>query len=232
MTIANLRLAGVKKAELDELAGLYEELLLLLDAPNALLGAPGDFPPNGRGTRLGTFWLLACALKAEAEAAAANGQDAVAADYAVALIRLGDMLAHGGIVRESEHGDMLRNDGCNLLAQVRKRLPPDRIRIAFETLHRSLANREDPAACAPRQLDYEEREYGWRIRYDRALARLAGDVDPVSRFYDERARQYLLMSHVLQADLAIRLFERDHGRVPHDFNELVPDYLPSLPLDP
>ena len=32
--------------------------------------------------------------------------------------------------------------------------------------------------------------------------------------------------------LAIRLYEIDHGHRPHTLNELVPDYLPAIPLDP
>lgn len=31
---------------------------------------------------------------------------------------------------------------------------------------------------------------------------------------------------------AIRSFHRDHGRYPHSLEELVPKYLPSVPVDP
>ena len=36
----------------------------------------------------------------------------------------------------------------------------------------------------------------------------------------------------MQTDLAIRSFRAERGRLPHDLNELVPNFLPAAPLDP
>jgi hypothetical protein len=37
---------------------------------------------------------------------------------------------------------------------------------------------------------------------------------------------------LLQADLAIRLYQHETGRLPRDLQQLVPEYLPSVPIDP
>ena len=37
---------------------------------------------------------------------------------------------------------------------------------------------------------------------------------------------------LLQTDLAIRLYREEHGQLPAQLNQLVPDYLPTMPLDP
>ena len=37
---------------------------------------------------------------------------------------------------------------------------------------------------------------------------------------------------LLQTDLAIRLFQHEFGYLPESLDELVPEFLPALPLDP
>ena len=55
------------------------------------------------------------------------------------------------------------------------------------------------------------------------------------RTYERGGTQHwtaLTMRRLAAAALAIRLFELDHGRRPDSLDELVPDYLPAIPLDP
>jgi len=86
--------------------------------------------------------------------------------------------------------------------------------------------------------------------YPRFLAKAPDEdalfVDPVTRLTRPLARvllpslsrAYLLHFVVLAnrrmaaTSLAIRLYEVDHGRRPEELNDLVPEYLASIPLDP
>jgi hypothetical protein len=122
------------------------------------------------------------------------------------------------------------------LVQIRDQISPARLRDVPSSLQRSQNNRGDPALVHARQLDYEEAAYGWNLRYQRALdRRLPKRHDPheeySARYRASRDLQCSLVSPLLQADLAIRLFQHDRGRLPSDLRELVPDYLPSAPVD-
>jgi hypothetical protein len=48
----------------------------------------------------------------------------------------------------------------------------------------------------------------------------------------ETTRRVLLCNHAAGVGLAVRLYWNDHGRYPGSLAELVPEYLPAVPLDP
>jgi hypothetical protein len=241
-SIAELRLAAPSSKEPQQLQALYRQLLPLLDAPNALVYEPSTeanvkYLPGSVGELGWLFHSLARGLRAELDSAIAGNRFNDETDYALALVRLGDMVGRGGIESDAQLGTQIRGEGYQQLARLRSDLPSERLREAIETLRRSLAEREDPAAARTRQLDYEERNFGWGLRLQQILRRLTRNFDDEARQLNPRwaadaDQQSLLVNLVLQADLAVRLFHHQQGRLPRNLDELAPNYLPSIPLDP
>jgi hypothetical protein len=65
------------------------------------------------------------------------------------------------------------------------------------------------------------------------LARPFSDIGPATQVHAVRLfYSHLALRRMAATALAIRLFEIDHGRRPSTLSELVPDYLPAVPVDP
>ncbi|MFA0747150.1 MAG: hypothetical protein EORIYHIE_001019, partial [Candidatus Fervidibacter sp.] len=47
-----------------------------------------------------------------------------------------------------------------------------------------------------------------------------------------RAADFHALQRLGQVAVALRLYRHEHGRYPETLEELVPKYLPSLPIDP
>jgi hypothetical protein len=73
---------------------------------------------------------------------------------------------------------------------------------------------------------FEERAVGWMQR----LRNIFSDLRS-SRHWNPQ-QEIQAFNALLQTDLAIRLFQHEHGRVPENLDELVPEFLAELPLDP
>jgi hypothetical protein len=93
--------------------------------------------------------------------------------------------------------------------------------------------RESPDLIKLRAQAVMERADGWKRRFVVVFRSLAG-LEPTGYEHPTNIdwrRQMELYDGMLRTDLSIRLFEHDHGRLPETLNELVPDYLPAVPLD-
>ena len=77
-----------------------------------------------------------------------------------------------------------------------------------------------------------ERAYGWAARLSNILD-FAGlrSGTYLAASINNPDRRNITTARLLQADLAIRLFQRDHGRLPATLDELLPNYLSAIPLD-
>lgn len=222
-----------------KLEALYQQLLPMLDSVSAV--DPESSAKAKAGFRRGLiapsyFDIPSRQLQAEFESALAKKNWNAATDYALALIKLGDILARGGIETEARMGSEIRATGHQCLVQIRDHVPPDQLRNVIGSLQRSQQERGDPALIHARQLDFDEDAYGWGLRLQRVIERRLGkrrdrNEEYLERHYATRDLQCLLVGPLLQTELAVRLFKNDHGRLPRDLSELVPEYLASAPLD-
>ena len=166
ISIADLTAAAPTSTTPQEVEALYAELLPLLEVPNA-----SDYDPDRDAimTYSPPFQLcrsLARAMQAEGESMRSAGQADRAADYAQATIRLGKMWCRGGIAVQAQVGLAIESVGYQQLASYRAELSPERSRTAISSLQRSLAEREDFASLYARELDYQQRAYGWQDRLE------------------------------------------------------------------
>jgi hypothetical protein len=178
------------------------------------------------------FRGLARSLQAESEWARNTNQPDLAADYAIACIELSQMLGRGGITLDALVGRALEGVGYAQLAKLRGEMSPGKLRAVIAALKRSLRQREDGAALRARETDFDERARGFSARLENMFVRISGKKVPWEGALDAATRRHGAVNVLLQADLAIRLFAHEQGRLPHNLGELVPDYLSALPLDP
>jgi hypothetical protein len=237
--IANLPPNPAFPAARGKLVALFQELLPLLESASTEDSETSNNAKAGFRRGVWSSWdfnILSSQFVAEFESAMAKKKWDAATDYAVALLQLGDILARGGNKTEVDMGRQIRADGHRRLVQIRSDVPPDRLRIVIRSLQRSQQDRGDPDLIQARQFDYEEIYSGWGVRYQRALEKRLGKPRDPNEEYMERHTascdlQSLLAGPLLQAELAVRLFQSDHNRLPRDLSELVSAYLPYTPVD-
>jgi hypothetical protein len=162
---------------------------------------------------------------AKAAEAAAGDHDR-AADYALAIIRLDAMVDHGG---SSGHA----NGGYQFLVDHRANITAAKARDIIQLLEKTLDERYPAETVAAWSQAHFEKSQGWRPKLHYILAgrvSFDGSAD-LSGVLDSR-KPAETTNRLLQADLAIRAFASDHGRLPVWLEELTPEYLPDLPIDP
>ncbi len=230
-----------EKASPSEAAAIHRELLGLLDRParvemNWSLAASDPASANDM-TYVVQYRNLARSLQAEAENLHAAGKHDEAARYELAILELGAVHLRGGLVFHALIGIAVEGVGTSLLAKHRAEFsPPVARRIIAETATMD-EGREPVAAILDRDRAFESVAWRWRTRLQWAVDRLLfghreGQLTAPQRhvLYDAFKRQQV-DEQLLLADLAIRLYQHNHGSWPSSLEELVPDYLPQLPTD-
>jgi hypothetical protein len=236
-SLADLRSANPDSAVPDRLKSVYDELLPLLDAPNAIV-----LPPLPTAKQEGVAgWsrtmdsiqqvrALGRSLNAEAKNATANSDLGQAVAWNLANVRLGTLFSRGGTTIDYLIGMAVEGLSTTQLAELRQRLNPDQSRTVIAALERALAERESPQTVRQRDTAYWERWDGWRGRLETVLANIQGQWPGTDASSADMRRRAL--HRLLQVDLSLRLFHHDNRRWPDSLDELVPGYLPTMPVDP
>jgi hypothetical protein len=209
---------------------LLDEAVLLLEAqnyiPTEVVADESRAMETGRALRGRQHFLLPVELIREAEEHDAMGKEAEAVGYALAVVRLETMFDRGGAYHP--HGGY---HAVRLLAKWRGSLSPESLRRVIDALERSLAEREPEAVVLARQAALRERSGDWHSRLQHIFYRLTARPPYTPPPSIERQSTETAF-RLLQTDFAIRLFQLDRGRAPASLAELVPDYLPAVPIDP
>ncbi|HUE73232.1 MAG TPA: hypothetical protein VMP01_20265 [Pirellulaceae bacterium] len=186
----------------------------------------GDAPDrlSGRESYDLSMWL-----RIAAETAANNRQFDLAADYAMAVIRFDAMFDRVG-----GHGSGYW--GYRLLINHSEELSPAKAREMIDLLAQTLAERDTPEFLAAWDVAQQERIGGWHSKLKLSLARLtiSDGFDygrSLERIHEQR-RPLEAKNRLLQADLAIHIYQREQGRLPQTLAELTPGILPEVPIDP
>jgi hypothetical protein len=175
---------------------------------------------------------LARALDAECAAALASGDYDRACTLVLANIRLGLMLKRGGTLVEFLIGTAVQGVASKRLIASRAELSPDQARRVIAAWDQALAEQEDLASIEYRDRAMAERAYGWAARLSNILDRAGLPSGTyLGATIENPSRRCTTTARLLQADLAIRLYQHDHGQLPASLIELVPAYLSALPLD-
>jgi hypothetical protein len=152
----------------------------------------------------------------------------------LADIKLGAAIANGGVMMHDGFGFVSERLGIEGLQKMVARLDDDACRMLAERLLEIDACREPPEASVAREGFYYSRTYPWKNR-DNILSRAFLPNEPLSAQHvlfeaaagEKRARLRLLVCH-----LSLRRFWLSKKDYPEALEELVPQFLATVPLDP
>src|SRR5262249_54581810 len=223
----------LKQEELESLIATNAEVLKVLriglsrtcSEPTDLLitnfpAAMSQFP----GQRSLAQLLVAEGYLAESQ----QRPDAAVKSYLDA-IRLGTEVARGGMIVNLLVGVALESMGLSRLVKLAPSLDCDRQRVIAGKLL---------------ELDRGRADWNDIMRVERQAARYQARGRPMAwvvygfqarRLNANAARRYNQMSaglRLLATELALRCYRSGHSNAPISLAQLVPDYLPAVPLDP
>ena len=174
---------------------------------------------------------MARSLIAEADRLAAAGKHDDAAEYLLAVIRIGQMNCRNGTVTTHETGLALIHMAEASLMKRRRDLSPQKSREISGFLLTLEPNR-DPFVDAMKRTDHwMEAVFGWRYRLERAV-RPETHMRISGRGIENLNAKVTSFERMLSIDLVSRAFHAHHSRWPDSLHELVPTYLPQVPDDP
>jgi hypothetical protein len=179
------------------------------------------------------FEKLSQILAARGRQELQDGHLEAAVESYLADIELGAAMTNGGVMMHDGFGFVSERLGIEGLQKITARLDDDACRKLGERLAKIDAGREPPEASAARERVYYARSYPWKNRIKiLGLAfipkeAIAEDVVIGAAGGEKRARVRLLICH-----LALRRFWLSKKHYPQTLEELVPEYLAGVPLDP
>jgi hypothetical protein len=98
-------------------------------------------------------------------------------------------------------------------------------------LARDAERRDDFDTIRSRDLDFMNRAAGFPARLQCTLLNLTQRKSPWEESLGEAIRRHTVSNALLRAELAMQLFNREKGYCPSNLEELVPEYLPAVPID-
>lgn len=148
-----------------------------------------------------------------------------ACDDYLLILQVADKSARGGLLIDWLIGSAVRGGGLAGLERLRAGLSYAQLQKAFADVTAHQARFEPVQEVVLRDRVWLEYAYGWphRIHF------LREPPEPVYAAIDTYNQAEL---RLVQCDLAIRLYEHDHGAWPDSLDRLAPDYLKAVPLDP
>ncbi|HEY2412496.1 MAG TPA: hypothetical protein VGI40_09655 [Pirellulaceae bacterium] len=236
VSIGELRRPPANKALADELAALYAELLPLLAAENAALYDPttdatAKYSADYFGATLQQLRGLCRSLQAEAEWHRSHGQPAMAAEYGLGCLGLSESMGRGGTAIDALVSRALEGVSYAELAKVRGKLSADKLREVLAVLARDAERRDDIQTVRGRELDYSNRAAGFMARAENTLLKLTSRKSPWEESLRAVSLRLTVENALLRAEMAAQLFKHEKTRWPGSLEKLVPEYLPTVPID-
>ena len=178
------------------------------------------------------FRSVARALVAEATLATAEGRHADAMNSNVDILRLAPAVANGGIGIDDLVGDAIASVGMARLVSQLPQLGAPELKSLAEVLDTLREAREPIESIEQRDLLWDRLSYSWIGRYWAWSDDVAfGDAANASAFADARRRCDALCS-LIMTEAAVRRYVIENGSPPESLAALVPEYLPTVPVDP
>ena len=177
---------------------------------------------------------LARAFLVEAAVAEREDRYADAARSSMDIVRIGRLSGHGGLVVDSLVGVAIEAMGTNKLRDIRENLTADDCRGLVRRLEDLDTTREPASDVYQRDKVCSEHVYGWPSRLYDVFHELAAYPDESSLLspFSEAIDRSDARNRLLMTELAIRAYRLEHGGNPERLEQLVPEYLARVPIDP
>lgn len=182
---------------------------------------------------LNRFHNLSRLVMAEAQIAEADGRITDASRSCRDVLALGRAIMQGSMSAGAMYGWVIQHNGMDQLRRLRAKLSAEDCRAIIRDLE-AIDRRPIPLK------DVADRRETWYVGanspFSRAASRMSGlerkgraeELAIAKKHFDlvDRSRRFLLV------ELAIHAHHRDLGTWPRSIEELVPNYLASVPIDP
>ena len=218
----------------EHLAKNVEALKLIREGLTKQCRIPISFSTNYLFLRsLADVKKLVWLLEAQGRLAELEHRTNDAARIYVEAIRYGQESCRGGVMIDRLVGNACEAWGVNLLQKAAGGLDANTCRETIKMLQ-EIDRTQEPLADVLRQ----ERE---GIRKTYPLSKRWQEMIPIASLnpakraqkgFAEECNQGELRLKRLMIDLAARAYELEHGQHPQNWNELAPDYLDAIPVDP
>lgn len=223
-------------AEIAKYSVAYDRLRLGLSRDVLAQAWPKEDSPPAE------LWRLACsggaarsaarALCCESQWAEQQNRPGDAARIAVETIRLGQATQRNGLVTNYLVGVAIEAVGEDRLCQVLPQLNAEQCRETIAALSEIDQQREPLDKMLRRERVWDERAFGW-IGH---LCLVLEDISPTGNPLHDKIRltdtRRIASTRLLIVELALRAFQVDHGTMPDRLDQLTPEYLKELPVDP
>lgn len=194
----------------------YDSLVPVRYVPNNL-----HWAPHAELRALLRFWTTA------GQVAESEDRYGDACKTYLNVIQAGVKTCQGGLFVEWLLSSLYLQAGLDGLQRVRWQLSDDQRRDACAELQLLEATLEPIEAPIERDQIYAQHTHGWQARI-RFLPIFEFDTELLKR----TENRYRAQMRLLEGDLAMRCFQHEHGRLPEELDELVPDFLSAVPIDP
>ncbi|HET6881727.1 MAG TPA: hypothetical protein VFI31_16305, partial [Pirellulales bacterium] len=163
----------------------------------------------------------------EGQIAEAGGRYDDACDTYLDTVVATAKIQRGGLLVDWILSTLFLKEGLDGLQRVRGRLSVSKLRQTSGRLRALEAELEPLEEAFRRDQIYAQHVYGWQARI-RFLPILDFDDSGLKRAQTQHSAELRL----LECDLAVRSFQHEYGTLPERLEELVPEFLPAVPLDP
>jgi hypothetical protein len=177
------------------------------------------------------FRTLALAFAAEGKLAELENHPANAAQSYLDTIHLGNESARGGRLVEAMIGTAIESSGTSHLTNLVDRLDAKSCRETAATLEILDAQRQTWDEIMQQENDWSRRTFpGVKYEYVRLIEHKS--LRAVHAAAERTFKQQQVRTRQLIIALAARAYELDKGKPPASLDDLVPDYLKTIPQDP
>ncbi|HEX2475890.1 MAG TPA: hypothetical protein VHK01_14155 [Lacipirellulaceae bacterium] len=172
------------------------------------------------------------ALNSEAALAQQQLRFADAARISVDSIHLGKATAQGGLIIHHLVGVAIEGLGQSSLYPSIAHLEADACGEMLAALDEVDQSREPLENVFHRERIYAENAWGWFGHLLVLLHDMSNTYREAHWATTQATNRITAVRHLLKAEIALRKYRLETGRLPSQLNDLVPDYMSTLPTDP
>jgi len=180
---------------------------------------------------LGDVKRIARLLEAEGQLAELERRTNDAARIYLEIIRFGKESCRGGLLMDRLVGIACESIGVSSLQRIAGALNSKTSRSLSKQLDEVKVRQEAVADVVRSEAEWVRRTFPVWQRIP-AMIPIGSQATRMQNDFSKKCHQSELQLAFLIVDLATHAFELDRGRHPKIVNELVPDYLDSVPVDP
>ncbi|HEY2412495.1 MAG TPA: hypothetical protein VGI40_09650 [Pirellulaceae bacterium] len=238
VAIADLSKTEAKAAQ--RLNELYREIMPLLDVIGSLpddLSTEAGWQARERNwsNRYSHLRSLSKSLEAEATSAVNRGDLRKAVHYALANVRLGAIFCRNAVMVDELVGRAAIDRGAQTLITLREQLESELSHEVGEVLGIVESEHESAESLLKREVAYSQRAYGWQARLGHIALWI--NFGPPEHWKNNKAflisiREMQAINRMLRIELAAYCYRAKSGKFPSVLDQLVPDYLLDVPIDP